>query len=277
MCRSLILTSLLITTALGDTVIWTASGTITNRTGVFLNEAYPNGTPVTLSMSYSDFAESDGLGGAVGQNDVDYLRNLDLKINISIADSLWAGSIFSGISGAPYTLFVRTNQFPIPERFEPALHQSEGATFSSFPLSAGESNDTISLKFGGPNTFMDFGIWVRGFSIDQIDSATGTIMTGGFDNQLTFTLEPSSITITDTPAIVPLAPTIQSGFDGTNILLNWPSQDGVAYHLERTTDLASGSWTPVETISGDGTVLTASIPKQSENTFFRIIANLNEG
>lgn len=60
--------------------------------------------------------------------------------------------------------------------------------------------------------------------------------------------------------------------NGTNVVISFPTQNGVVYRVFYRNDLASGSWILLTSVAGDGTVKSISDPVTAATRFYKIVA-----
>jgi len=76
------------------------------------------------------------------------------------------------------------------------------------------------------------------------------------------------------PALLTLAPSLiiaSSGFDGTNFTLTFPTEVGLAYHVEYKSNLDDLIWQPLTNMDGTGSSVTVADPDlASVSKFYRI-------
>jgi hypothetical protein len=59
---------------------------------------------------------------------------------------------------------------------------------------------------------------------------------------------------------------------GSNVSITFPTQAGVLYRVFYRNSLATGNWTLLTTVLGDGSVKSASDPSASAQRFYKIVA-----
>ncbi len=71
-------------------------------------------------------------------------------------------------------------------------------------------------------------------------------------------------------SVVAAAPPLDIHFDGTSMVIAWPSSES-GWTLEQCTNLSAGVWSSCgQTVSDDGTSKSVSIPPTTGNVFFRL-------
>ncbi|MDB4408552.1 hypothetical protein N9165_00605 [Akkermansiaceae bacterium] len=258
----------------GERVEWIGNGTITGLSGVFEGEGMAVDDDVSITFSYDDDAGFDttkDIPPPFTERERDYYDEINLTMTVVIGGRTWEGSVVSGISGIPATIFVRTGAFS--ERFNPLIREEELAEFSSFPQDAGMGDNTIGMNFNGTAPiFLQSGIEVDSINPLHITSATGSITTGGSANTLAFSLEISSLKVrtpVEVPDDVPLVLSIEA--EETAVILSWQTEGGVTYQLQEGSGLEENDWTTVVTVLGNGEAVTRSLVKPTGTHFYRLI------
>ena len=259
--------------ALAETVLWKATGTLTDGTGVFFRDDLPPDAPVSLRITYRDDAILDPVAVTFGRNDSDYFQDIHLEIEIEIGDYTWKGLVETADKGFPYTFFPKLNDpSPTPEDLEMRLDSEDQANFSSFPFRLGDSSASIFLDFLGTNSsFLGSGISPNAIDTALLSTATGTISTG-VGNDLTFSIDPSSLEIlfeSDEP-VAPIAPVVSASVTSDTVTLSWQSDFRFRYRVESTSDLSSETWDEIEIRNGTDLVITRDYVRAEHPNYFRV-------
>jgi hypothetical protein len=254
-----------------EIVEWTAEGAVTRAEGAFGDAGIALDDEVSMTFFYNDDAGFVVTAMTFLQEDRAYYEEVNLGIKVVIGERIWEGSVENGVEGIPQTLFARFGQ--VPERMNPELREAESAEFVSFPLSDGGGNDIVGMEIRGSNALFGDGIDVASINLDQISSATGSIMTGGVE--LRFSLDPASFTVGiqgDGPS-GPAAPEVMLTALEETVELQWQSAFNESYEVQSSTTLEEGSWTTFETIAGNGDPLTRSYALSIGNVFYRLVVS----
>jgi hypothetical protein len=73
-----------------------------------------------------------------------------------------------------------------------------------------------------------------------------------------------------TPAVPP--PILNPHIDGANMVFSFQSIGGQSYSVQSTSDLANPSWTTIQTLTGDGTMVFITNNAAAPQSFYRIIS-----
>jgi hypothetical protein len=65
---------------------------------------------------------------------------------------------------------------------------------------------------------------------------------------------------------------LKAARSGSNILISFPTQPGVVYRVFYRTDIASGNWTLLTTVVGDGTTKSASDSTTTSPRFYKVVS-----
>jgi hypothetical protein len=117
-----------------------------------------------------------------------------------------------------------------------------GASFATWqwvPLVNTNTGLPVVLSLGGTNTFQ---------------------MTGDFNENANFFM------LVPVPQRVSLAASLSQG----NILLSFPTQQGVNYQVEYKNALPGANWTPLTSLTGDGTTQVVRDPNNQGTRFYRL-------
>jgi hypothetical protein len=117
-----------------------------------------------------------------------------------------------------------------------------GASFATWqwvPLVNTNTGLPVVLSLGGTNTFQ---------------------MTGDFNENANFFM------LVPVPQRVSLAASLSQG----NILLSFPTQQGVNYQVEYKSALPGANWTPLTSVTGDGTTQVVRDPNNLATRFYRL-------
>ena len=278
MRTTIVLLATLIGSLQAEIVLWKAAGAITVTSGNFVAPALPPGEPITIRMTYDDRATPDKpYNGSLGRVDTDYRSDIDLMIKITIGETIWQGTVATGLGGTPsaigtlpppYTLVTELRSYPANEKFEAQIHDGDFGTFSSFPFQEENATSVINLQFSGPNTFLRIGIESLEIDPSVITVASGSIKSGL--SQLQFSIDPASIKVLDL-AQEPVSPLINLSTPDNNVRLNWRSSPFFIYRIERS--LTLNDWTALETINGTGAAFTRLYPRSEVPEFYRIVTD----
>jgi len=113
-------------------------------------------------------------------------------------------------------------------------------TFDWVPLTDSGSNAPVAITLNGV--------------------ATLRITTTGFCNPNYFMLVPAK------------GISLNAARSGNNIVVSFPTQAGTSYRVFYRTDLATGSWTLLTSVLGDGTVKSVSDPSTGTRRFYQVVA-----
>jgi len=257
-----------------STVVWTASGTVSDATGVYAADGISADTPMSVRMTYSDQA------GKVDKNDFrpfnipsvtfDYQTNINLAISLTIGAQVWSGTVASG----PNTFLVHLNDTGEGvEDVKANITEANGAVFDSFPLEIPENDTLIQLEFTATdNSFVSDQITATGFNASAILLASGSFQSG-LSNRVTFTLDPDSVLIENgvPPAPTPILSLLRTN---DNLEISWESVLDVNYVLQSSTTLEEDSWiTASPTLFGNGGTLSRNVAIAAGfNLYYRVLA-----
>ena len=65
---------------------------------------------------------------------------------------------------------------------------------------------------------------------------------------------------------------VSAALSGGNIILSFPTQAGVVYRVLSRDDLGSSTWTPLTTVTGDGSVKSVSDPATGAQRYYRVVS-----
>lgn len=262
-----------------ETVLWTGTGNVGTVTGSLNESGIVTGDPVSFRMTYNDQAIPEitravNFGSALVADSY-FPNDLDLRVTITIGSLIWEATVEGDNGMTPYTLFVTEASLLPPERVTATLGSSDETNFVSFPFQASGGPSEIRLEFtSASDQFISSGISSLALNPLAITSASGRILTGSPANQLSFTIDPSSVEIIDEEDVViaPEAPLVSIATDETEVTLSWFGDIRFRYRVEFSEDLSNDSWTTVETRNGTQTNISRSYPLSAGAGFYRIVA-----
>ena len=255
-----------------EIVEWTAEGAVTRAEGTFGEGGIALDDEVSMTFFYNDDAGFVVTAMNFLQEDRAYYEEVNLGIKVVIGERIWEGSVENGVEGIPQTLLARFGQ--VPERMNLELREVESAEFVSFPLSDGGGIDILGMEIRGSNALLGDGIDVASINLDQISSATGSIMTGGVE--LRFSLDLASIAVgiqgggPTGPEALELGIEVVDS-DVAPIILVWQSSLGVKYLVEQSISLKDDDWSPIEAIDGTGDVIDYPLTQSPGPRFYRLV------
>jgi hypothetical protein len=258
-----------------ETVLWKAKGAITSATGTFQGAAIEPGTEVGIRITYNDQAPPNIFTNVLGRIETEYLTEIELTFEIKVGTRIWKASVNSAESDTPRTFVTKASSFPGAERVELLISSEDNGIFLNFPLRTSESNTLIDLNFASAtNSFLTSGISAVSIQPREITTALGVIRTGSPNNQLNFSITPSTIEVLNEAdeLVSPTAPKISSHINGDSISLSWLSDRRFRYRIEGTSDLSAEQWVTVETRNGTSTPITRSYPLANRFRFYRVVA-----
>jgi hypothetical protein len=65
---------------------------------------------------------------------------------------------------------------------------------------------------------------------------------------------------------------LKAARNGSNVLISFPTQTGVSYRVFYRTDIASGNWTLLTTVLGDGTTKSATDSTSTSPRFYKVVS-----
>ena len=272
---------LLSLSARAETVLWKATGTITEGTGVFFRNDLPPDAPLTIRVTYDDQAIPQNRVNLVfpGRFEDDYRTGIDLRVIVTAGSYLWEGFVNSAAATGPTTFHTFTYSYPSAEAIKLTIDSSDGGTFPSFPFRLGDGFASLKFDLGGSdNTFLDSGIAPLAINLSALSTGTGIISTG-VGNDLDFSIDPTSVEILfeADEVIPPTAPIVSASHTSESISLTWQSDFRYRYRVETTDDLSSQAWTEIETRNGTDTIITRDYERADFPNYFRIVVIERQG
>jgi hypothetical protein len=252
-----------------EIVEWTAEGAVTRAEGTFGEGGIALDDEVSMTFFYNDDAGFVVTAMNFLQEDRAYYEEVNLGIKVVIGERIWEGSVETGVAGIPQTLFARFGQ--VPERMNLELREAESAEFVSFPLSDGGGSDILGMEIRGSNALLGDGIDVASINLDQISSATGSIMTGGVELRFSLDLASIAVGIQGGGPSGPEAPEVMLTALEETVELRWQSAFNESYEVQSSLTLEEESWTSLETIAGNGDPLIRSYALSGETIFYRLV------
>jgi hypothetical protein len=65
---------------------------------------------------------------------------------------------------------------------------------------------------------------------------------------------------------------LKAARSANNTLISFPTQQGVVYRVFYRTDIATGNWTLLTTVLGDGSVKSASDSSTDRQRFYKVVS-----
>jgi len=268
--KSLFFIALTLAASKAETALWTAQGTVTTATGEF--EGTPLEQAVQIRMTYNDEAVAETPHrNVLGSVDIEYRQEIDLNVEIIIGEQSWIGEVNTAPSALPRTLVTEEKGFgTAPEFIEVILDTSDAATIT--PSDSASDATELLLEFIGSQEFIAGGIKSTQLNAEEITSASGSITGTSSADQLTFTLDPTTVEII-TLLPIPVTPPITVNTEANNFAISWPSSLEFSYRIEQTTTLEDDNWIPVITLNGTGDTLSRTFSLTTPPTYFRIVTD----
>lgn len=269
--KSLLLVALTLASSKAETVLWTAQGTVTTATGEFEGPSIEQAVQIRMTYNDESIAENPHRN-VLGSIDREYRQEIDLNIEITIGEQSWIGEVNTAPSALPRTLVTEERSFgTTSESIEVILDTSDGATITASD-SANEATE-LQLEFIGSQQFLTIGIQSDQLNAEEITSASGSITGTTSSDQLSFTLDPTTVEII-TLLPTPVTPLISAATENNNFIISWLSSQEFSYRIEQTTELEDNDWIPVITINGTGDSISRTFPLTTPPTYFRIVTDL---
>lgn len=220
---------------------WMATGSIHSRTNA---ESHAGSFSHRVSISNVGSTPGSGLlvqriathGGSVAGGK-------------ALTFSFWAKQITSGPSYVQY--------------YQVQWHSAAGAVigstgYQSFLGGSGQWSKVSSSALTSPSEAVDATITFY-FATGSVSGGHGEVLLDDLALESAGGTSPSSPTETTEP------------LEGESVaIISWPTTAGVTYQPRSTTDLASGQWTNLSPVVGDGTTKSVSAPIAGSAIFFRV-------
>lgn len=263
--------ALALATSKAETALWTAQGTVTTATGEF--EGTPLEQAVQIRMTYNDEAVAEAPHrNVLGSVDIEYRQEIDLNVEIIIGEQSWIGEVNTAPSALPRTLVTEEKGFgTAPEFIEVILDTSDAATIT--PSDSASDATELLLEFIGSQEFIAGGIKSTQLNAEEITSASGSITGTSSADQLTFTIDPTTIEIV-TFVLTPVTPVITTTIENNRLNISWLSSVEFSYRIEQITELEENNWVPIISIDGTDDTLSRTFPLTTPPTYFRIVTGL---